>query len=122
MSGGLPFRTRTVGPMHLLTTPIGRLRVVAFVEGISYLVLLLVAMPLKYAAGMPQAVSLVGAVHGALFVAFVFAVGHVWVEARWSFGRVVQAMVASILPFATFWLEVQLRKEQEAALALTPNP
>ena len=117
----------------MLRTPIGRLRVVAFVEGVSYLVLLSVAMPLKYFAGMPSAVKTVGWVHGVLFVLYLLAVAEVAVRHRWPPARVFGALaevafehrwppakiavafVASLVPFGTFVLDRQLRREQDAA-------
>ncbi|MBF9224019.1 DUF3817 domain-containing protein [Hymenobacter ruricola] len=57
---------------ELLLTGLGRLRLVAILEGVSFLVLLLVAMPLKYLAGQPQAVRPVGMAHGLLFVLYCF--------------------------------------------------
>ncbi|KKJ79704.1 putative membrane protein YdzA, partial [Bacillus subtilis] len=48
----------------MLHTPIGRLRTMGFIEGMSLLILLFIAMPLKYWAGLPLAVTIVGSVHG----------------------------------------------------------
>lgn len=98
-------------------SPLERLRLVGIAEGISYVLLLFVAMPLKYLAGQPEAVQVVGWAHGVLFIAFVAAVGHVWLVERWSFGRVSWALIASLLPFGTFVLDAQLRRERQAASA-----
>jgi len=57
----------------MLKTSIGRLRTIALIEGISFIVLLGIAMPLKYLAGMPQAVTFAGWLHGMLFIAFCIA-------------------------------------------------
>ena len=54
--------------MQWIKTSIGRLRVIGFWEGVSFLVLLLIAMPLKYIAGNPEPVSIVGMAHGVLFL------------------------------------------------------
>ena len=97
--------------MSLLSTDIGRFRVVSILEGISYLVLLGIAMPLKYLAGQPLAVRVVGSVHGALFVLFVIALAMVTIRARWRWTRAVVAMIASLLPFGAFALERSLRRE-----------
>ena len=59
--------------MNFITTTIGRLRVIGLLEGISFLVLLGVAMPLKYVWDEPQAVRGVGMAHGVLFLAYVTA-------------------------------------------------
>ena len=99
----------------MLRTPIGRLRVIAFVEGVSYLVLLCVAMPLKYFAGLPSAVKAVGWAHGVLFVLYLLAVAEVALKHRWPLTRVFGALAASLIPFGTFVLDRQLRREQQAA-------
>ncbi|WP_206512960.1 DUF3817 domain-containing protein [Larkinella soli] len=98
----------------LLSTSLGRFRLVAVLEGISYLVLLGIAMPLKYLAGWPQAVKVVGWAHGVLFVAYLVTLLAVWVGRRWSFGRVVVAFLASLIPFGTFWLDRKLKQEEQA--------
>lgn len=94
-------------------TPIGRFRIVAFWEGISYLVLLLVAMPLKYGLGFDIAVRVVGMLHGVLFIAYLItlALAARPLGAKW----VVVALVMSIVPGGTFWLESKLRPLEEAS-------
>lgn len=99
----------------LLTTPLGRFRAVAFWEGLSFLVLLLLAMPLKYLLGLPQMVRAVGMAHGVLFIAYVYTLMMAALEHRWGFARVVVAFVASLVPGGTFWLDAQLRREERAA-------
>jgi len=95
----------------LLKTPIGRLRIVAFVEGCSYLLLLGVAMPLKYLAGFPVAVRIVGSIHGALFVLFCAALVQAMVAARWSMVRGGVVFASSIVPFGTFAIDGRLKQE-----------
>ncbi|ERI07845.1 DUF3817 domain-containing protein [Aneurinibacillus aneurinilyticus] len=96
----------------MLKTPLGRFRLIALVEGISFLLLLGIAMPLKYFADFPAAVSVAGALHGLLFVLYIAAVAHVTFALRWSFVRVIGALVASIVPFGNFVLDSRLRQEQ----------
>lgn len=79
-------------------------------EGISALLLFFVAMPLKYAFGMPEAVKVIGMAHGLLFVAFGLLLLNHAVEARWSILRVALALVVVSLPFGAFWFERGLRK------------
>jgi integral membrane protein len=71
----------------MLNTPLARLRAIGLVEGVSFLVLLLIAMPLKYLAGQPLAVKYVGWAHGVLFVLYLLAVLETWISRRWPFGR-----------------------------------
>lgn len=92
-------------------TAIGRLRLIGLVEGVSYLVLLGVAMPLKYVAGYPLAVKVVGWAHGVLFVAFCVALAQVFFQHRWPLFKGVKAFVASLVPFGTFVLDRSLKEE-----------
>lgn len=84
---------------------------IAFLEGISYLLLLLIAMPLKYMANIPEGVKYIGWAHGVLFVLFCIYLLKVWIGFKWSFGKAFLAFVASLLPFGTFVLDARLKKE-----------
>ncbi|GAB2777477.1 DUF3817 domain-containing protein [Rhabdobacter roseus] len=95
----------------LLKSSLGRLRIVGFLEGISYLVLLGIAMPLKYLAGQPEAVRVVGMAHGLLFVAYVLLVIQVTIELGWSWRKAFLAFVASLIPFGTFYADVKWFRE-----------
>ena len=99
-------------------------RLVALAEGVSFLVLLFVAMPLKYLLGLPLAVRIVGSVHGVLFVVFVVALLRVSIVRRWPLYRSVLAFISSIVPFGTFAFDRLLVREigavQEDAAALRP--
>jgi integral membrane protein len=97
-----------------LSSPIGRLSAIALFEGVSFLLLLGLAMPLKYLAGRPEAVRVVGLAHGLLFVLFVGALAHVALSRRWSMTRALAAFGASLVPFGTFVLDGHLRREEEA--------
>ncbi|WP_460613904.1 DUF3817 domain-containing protein [Hymenobacter seoulensis] len=95
----------------LLRTSLGRLRAVGFLEGISFLVLLGIAMPLKYLAGQPEAVRIVGMAHGVLFVLYVLLVLQVAIEHSWSWRKALLALVVSVVPFGTFWADKRLFRE-----------
>lgn len=97
--------------MNLLSNSLGRLRVVAFMEGVSFLVLLGIAMPLKYAAGRPEAVKYVGMAHGVLFVLYVLLLLGVALERGWSARKIMLAFGASVVPFGTFWADRKLFRE-----------
>jgi len=80
-------------------------------EGFSFLLLLLVAMPLKYIWGMPEAVRVVGMAHGGLFLGYVAMASYVALEARWS-GKVwFLSMAAAVLPLGTFIFEKKYMPE-----------
>ncbi|MFC4076219.1 DUF3817 domain-containing protein [Salinithrix halophila] len=98
-----------------MKTPLARFRIIGLLEGISFLILLGVAMPLKYAAGLPMAVTVVGWIHGILFVLYFLALAHAAMALRWSLVRVAGAAVASVLPFGTFVFDARLRQEQETS-------
>lgn len=85
-------------------------RRVAIAEGVSFLLLLLVAMPLKYGAGWPHGVKWVGWAHGVLFVAFLALALEVKGALNKPFSWLVKAFVASVLPLGTFVLERQMKK------------
>jgi len=99
----------------MIGSTLGRLRLVGLLEGVSFLVLLGIAMPLKYMAGMPLPVRVVGILHGVLFVAFVLLVFDAMGSLRWSFKQVALALLASLLPFGTLLLDRRLRQEQASA-------
>lgn len=90
---------------NLLKTPLGRLRLVGFAEGVSYLVLLGVAVPLKYLAGVPTATRLVGSLHGALFVAYTLLLIQTAIGRSWSFSLIGRSFLASLVPFGTFYAD-----------------
>lgn len=85
------------------STALGRLRLVGFLEGVSFIVLLGIAMPLKYFAGQPEAVRVVGMAHGVLFLGYVLAIVHAQIEYEgWPAKRSLLLLVASLLPFGPF--------------------
>ena len=99
---------------NLLKSSIGRLRIIGIIEGISFILLLGLAMPLKYVWGMPLAVRVIGALHGFLFVLFLYLLIQVKLEKKWDIVKMAKPLIASLLPFGTFIYDKQLKKEQEA--------
>ena len=90
-------------------------RKIAFAEGVSFLVLLFIAMPLKYLASLPVAVTLVGGLHGLLFIGFMVMIWEVKNEYKKDWTWVAKALVASILPFGTFVMDKEWKKEEARA-------
>ncbi len=84
-------------------------RLVGWLEAVSFLLLLFVAMPLKYLASQPLGVRVLGPIHGALFVAYVALVLVAARSERWDLGKVTTLIVASLLPFGPFFTERTLR-------------
>lgn len=86
----------------MLQTPIGRFRLVAYAEGISYLLLFALTMPLKYIGEIHWPNQIVGMAHGWLFVAYVFGVVYLKIRHNWTMKVMLLGLLASILPFGTF--------------------
>lgn len=80
-------------------------KITALWEGISLLVLLFIAMPLKYLLNQPEMVSIVGMIHGILFLAYVVLAFMVYNELNWNFKTLFIVLFASIIPFGTFYIE-----------------
>ena len=97
--------------MAKIAKQIHQFRMISLAEGISFLLLLLIAMPLKYAAGMPEMVKYMGWLHGLLFMAYVFQLIYLTIELKWRFQRLVTYFIAAFLPLAPFFVERQLRAE-----------
>ncbi|MEO6136892.1 MAG: DUF3817 domain-containing protein [Ginsengibacter sp.] len=94
-------------------TPLGRFRLIGISEGLSYLLLLFIAMPLKYFAGLPEVVKYSGWVHGLLFMLFVLALLNVKINLNWSLKKSAIAFIASLIPFGYFIFDKSLRHEDE---------
>ncbi|MDQ5980180.1 MAG: hypothetical protein QG602_3155 [Verrucomicrobiota bacterium] len=97
--------------MSWLKTSIGRLRVIGFWEGVSFLVLLGIAMPLKYVWDEPGAVRVVGMAHGILFVLYVGAAIQAALEHNWNGKRTGLVLLASLLPAGPFVVDAKLLRE-----------
>ena len=82
-------------------------RVVSFLEGTSYLLLLFVAVPIKYWMNDPQYVKLLGMPHGLLFVGYIVLAFLLRSELNWSIKTFGAVLLASILPFGTFYVDKQ---------------
>lgn len=92
------------------------LRAVSLTEGVSYLLLLLVAMPLKYVWGLPLAVKWVGWAHGALFMALGVLLLLAMLRAALPFKTALIVGVAALLPAGPFFADRLLRRHQESLL------
>ena len=78
------------------------------VEGYSYLILLFIAMPLKYIFGFAIAVKIAGMLHGVLFIIFCALLVSAWQEAKWDFKENIIFFVASLIPFGTFFTKKKI--------------
>ncbi len=92
--------------MKFITTSIGRLRLLAFLEGVSFLLLVFVAMPFKYLGDDPSLVKSIGPVHGGLFMLFVLLTLYISVAKDWKFTRTTwKVLLSSVVPFGTFYVD-----------------
>jgi integral membrane protein len=89
-----------------------RFRIIGIAEGVSFLVLLLIAMPIKYIFKIPEVVKVVGWLHGGLFVAYILFAFEVFSKFNKSFLWLLKSFTASIIPAGTFMMDKQLRKEE----------
>lgn len=112
----MPFKPKGIffNPLtyKIMKSSLKTFRLVALLEGISFLILLLIAMPLKYMMHMPLPVRIAGMTHGMLFIAFVFYLMQVKSEKNWATQKTLMAFVASLLPFGTFVLDAKVLKPE----------
>lgn len=102
---------------ELLTQPSGRYHLLAWLEGASLVLLVLVAMPLKYFAGLPEATRVVGLAHGLLFIAFMFSLFERIGAGTLSGRDGWKAFAASLVPFGTFLFLPKPREPEDASPA-----
>jgi len=86
---------------------------IAFIEGVSTVILFFIAMPLKYLADWPLGVKYVGWAHGLLFITYLILLISCWFIYKWSFKRLAAFFLASLIPFAPFFVERELKKEMK---------
>jgi integral membrane protein len=86
------------------------LRIIGLIEGVSFMFLLLIAMPLKYYFDLPMAVKVTGWIHGVLFMLYIAAVLFAIKAMAWNWFSVLVALAASIIPIGTFMLDNSLKK------------
>ncbi len=95
-------------------SPIKRFRMTALAEGSSFLVLLCIAMPMKYVMGMPRVVTVVGAIHGILFLLYIGQLVKLRTTHQWDNRFLFFAFLASLLPFGPFVFDKYLRDKEMA--------
>lgn len=95
---------------YRMKSPVSFLRRIALLEAVSFLILLGVAMPLKYLFHLPLAVKITGMIHGILFVVFCVALLRVLLEARWPLSRCALVFMASLIPLMPFFLDRRMQE------------
>lgn len=93
-----------------LENPVPVVRITGIIEGISYIILMGIAVPLKWKWGMPLAVKIIGPIHGLLFFPFCAALVWAYAVAKWSAGRAIIVFIASLIPFGFCFVDKPLRR------------
>lgn len=99
-----------------MKNPFPLLRITGMLEGLSWLALLGVGMPLKYMYGMPKAVSITGMIHGIIFTLFCFILLQTMITARWNKSRGALLFIAALLPFGPFLIDKQVKEYEREFL------
>lgn len=95
--------------IHLFKTKVGRLRIIGFFEGISLIVLVFVAVPMKYYFENASLSKALGPIHGAIFLLFLFNTLSVGVEQNWKFKTTTwKVILACFVPFGTFYIDKKI--------------
>ena len=89
------------------------LRVISYLEGISYILLLFIAVPIKYYANDPSLVKILGMPHGLLFVAYVILSLVSSKKYRWNSKKTLVVLISSVIPFGTFYVDYKYLKTDE---------
>lgn len=98
-----------------LLTDLGRLRLAGLIEGVSFIVLLFIAMPLKYLAGRPEFVKVVGMAHGILFIFYVLFLIRATFAQGWGAGKAFLLFLSTLIPFGTFAADYWMLAREGAA-------
>jgi len=92
--------------IDLFKTKVGRLRIIGFLEGISLLVLIFIAVPMKYYFQNPSLSKTLGPIHGTMFLLFLFNALSVGIEHNWKFKTTTwKIILACFIPFGTFYID-----------------
>ncbi|BAB07037.1 DUF3817 domain-containing protein [Halalkalibacterium halodurans] len=98
----------------MFSSSVQRFRLIGYAEGISFILLLGIAMPLKYMFDIPLAVTIVGAIHGVLFIIYVLAIMFMHGSNQWwKISHSLLALLASVLPFGPFILDKKILKAHD---------
>lgn len=93
----------------MLNDVLTRFRIISAIEGLSYLILVFIAMPIKYMAGNPYPVKIFGMMHGVLFIIFMISLFETKIRKSWDTGMMFQLFVLSLIPFGAFLIERKVK-------------
>lgn len=88
-----------------------RFRAISAIEGLSFLLLVFIAMPIKYIGENPYPVKILGMMHGVLFIIFMISLFETKIRKSWDTGMVFQLFVLSLIPFGAFFIERKVKPQ-----------
>lgn len=88
-----------------------RFRAISAIEGLSFLLLVFIAMPIKYIGENPYPVKILGMMHGVLFIIFMISLFETKIRKSWDTGMVFQLFVLSLIPFGAFFIERKVKSQ-----------
>ncbi len=97
----------------MFSSTINRFRLISATEGLSYLVLVFIAMPIKYLGDNPLYVKFFGMAHGVLFILFMISLFETKMKENWNTGFMYQIFVLSLIPFGAFGIELRVKKSSK---------
>ncbi|WP_321468098.1 DUF3817 domain-containing protein [Halarcobacter sp.] len=93
----------------MFSNALSRFRLISAIEGLSYLILVFVAMPIKYIGENPYPVKVFGMIHGVLFIIFMISLFEAKIKEKWNTGLMFQLFVLSLIPFGAFVIERKIK-------------
>ena len=96
----------------MLSSALGRFRIISAIEGLSYLLLMFIAMPIKYIGENPYPVKVLGMIHGVLFIIFMISLFEAKIKQKWDTGFMFQLFVLSLIPFGVFIIEKKVKPKE----------
>jgi len=96
----------------MFSNALNRFRLISAIEGLSYLLLVFIAMPIKYIGGNPQAVKFFGMGHGVLFIIFMVTLFLAKMKQKWETRLTFQLFVLSLIPFGAFFIEKRVKPKK----------
>ncbi len=96
----------------MFSSALGRFRIISAIEGLSYLLLVFIAMPIKYIGENPYPVKILGMIHGVLFIIFMISLFEVKIKEKWNTGLMFQLFVLSLIPFGALLIERKVKPKK----------
>ncbi|RXJ68183.1 hypothetical protein CRV08_07970 [Halarcobacter ebronensis] len=95
----------------MVNDSLNRFRIISAIEGVSFLLLIFIAMPIKYLEGNPYPVKIFGMIHGILFIIFMLSLFQTKIKKCWNKGFMFQLFVLSLIPFGALLIEKRVKSQ-----------